>query len=74
MQELRKSVIQLILTSGTLSPLDSYASELEIDFPIRLENPHVISDWQVRHCFFIGDVSDLGRCAQIRTRRHSSEL
>ncbi len=29
--------------SGTLSPLDSFAGELGIDFPHRLEAPHVIN-------------------------------
>lgn len=37
----------LVLTSGTLSPMDSFASELGLDFPIRLENPHVITKPQV---------------------------
>lgn len=37
----------ILLTSGTLSPLDSFAEELKIDFPIRLENPHVISSNQI---------------------------
>ncbi len=32
----------LLLTSGTLSPLDSIAAELRLPFPVRLENPHVI--------------------------------
>jgi len=30
--------------------LDSFAAELSLAFPIRLENPHVIEDWQVRAC------------------------
>jgi hypothetical protein len=33
--------------SGTLSPLDSFASEFMMKFPVRLENPHVISPHQV---------------------------
>ncbi|KAL9666278.1 hypothetical protein QQ045_000604 [Rhodiola kirilowii] len=37
----------IILTSGTLSPMNSFAQELKIDFPIRLENPHVISPSQI---------------------------
>ena len=35
-------VRSIILTSGTLSPLDSLESELGVDFKIRLENSHVI--------------------------------
>ncbi|XP_065868607.1 regulator of telomere elongation helicase 1 homolog [Euphorbia lathyris] len=37
----------IILTSGTLSPMDSFAHELKLPFPIRLENPHVISSNQI---------------------------
>ena len=33
----------IILTSGTLSPMDSFASELGTDFPIKLEAPHVVN-------------------------------
>ena len=36
----------ILLTSGTLSPLDSFAHELGLPFPIRLENPHVIAKEQ----------------------------
>ncbi|XP_048493386.1 regulator of telomere elongation helicase 1 homolog isoform X3 [Beta vulgaris subsp. vulgaris] len=43
----RRGVGSVILTSGTLSPLDSFAYELKLDFPIRLENPHVISSSQI---------------------------
>lgn len=39
MEQLAKlEVRSIILTSGTLNPLDSFASELRIPFPIRLEN------------------------------------
>ncbi|KAF9615542.1 hypothetical protein IFM89_024390 [Coptis chinensis] len=48
MEEFSKmGVGSIILTSGTLSPLDSFAKELKLDFPIRLENPHVISSNQI---------------------------
>ena len=36
----------VLLTSGTLSPLDSFAQELQLEFPISLENPHVIDESQ----------------------------
>jgi regulator of telomere elongation helicase 1 len=32
----------IILTSGTLSPMDTFEQELLIKFPIRIENEHVI--------------------------------
>lgn len=38
------NVRSILVTSGTLSPLDSYAMELDLPFPNRLENPHIISD------------------------------
>ena len=37
----------IILTSGTLSPMDSTASELKNPFPIRIECPHVVDKQQV---------------------------
>lgn len=37
----------VILTSGTLSPLSSFAAELQIPFPVTLENPHIIASSQV---------------------------
>ncbi|GMH22211.1 hypothetical protein Nepgr_024054 [Nepenthes gracilis] len=43
----RRGVGSIILTSGTLSPLDLFAQELQLEFPIRLENPHVISSDQI---------------------------
>ncbi|XP_074643573.1 regulator of telomere elongation helicase 1-like [Tubulanus polymorphus] len=36
----------IILTSGTLSPMDSFSKEMGIPFPIQLENPHVIESHQ----------------------------
>ncbi|GFZ11801.1 RAD3-like DNA-binding helicase protein [Actinidia rufa] len=35
-------VESIILTYGTLSPMDSFAQEFKFEFPVRLENPHVI--------------------------------
>lgn len=40
-------VRSIILTSGTLSPLGSFAHELGLPFEVRLENPHVIEPSQV---------------------------
>ncbi|XP_072170315.1 regulator of telomere elongation helicase 1-like [Diadema setosum] len=48
MQELVSQGVRcIILTSGTLAPLSSFKSELSIDFPIQLENPHVIDKHQM---------------------------
>jgi Rad3-related DNA helicase len=40
-------VRSVLLTSGTLAPLDSFAHELQLPFRISLENPHVIDPSQV---------------------------
>ncbi|KAK7078302.1 Regulator of telomere elongation helicase 1 [Halocaridina rubra] len=37
----------ILLTSGTLSPLESFVSELQVPFPVQLENPHIIQRHQV---------------------------
>ena len=44
---IRQGVYSIILTSGTLSPINSFSSELKIPFPITLQNPHVIDFSQI---------------------------
>ena len=44
---IEKQVGSFLLASGTLSPMESFASELAMEFPVRLENPHVIKRNQV---------------------------
>jgi regulator of telomere elongation helicase 1 len=41
------NIHSILLTSGTLSPLNSFAQELGLPFHVRLENPHVIDEKQV---------------------------
>ncbi|KAK9404951.1 Regulator of telomere elongation helicase 1 [Crotalus adamanteus] len=43
----RQGVRSIILTSGTLFPLSSFALEMQIPFPVCLENPHVIDKHQI---------------------------
>ncbi|XP_078092617.1 regulator of telomere elongation helicase 1 isoform X2 [Mustelus asterias] len=43
----RQGVQSIILTSGTLAPLSSFTSEMQIPFPVSLENPHVIGKHQI---------------------------
>ncbi|XP_069099378.1 regulator of telomere elongation helicase 1 isoform X1 [Pleurodeles waltl] len=43
----RQGVRTILLTSGTLAPLSSFAMEMQIPFPISLENPHVIEKHQI---------------------------
>jgi hypothetical protein len=40
-------VRSFLLTSGTLSPLESFISEMQMPFPCTLENPHIIQPSQV---------------------------
>eukprot|EP01052_Picozoa_sp_SAG31_P052663 SAG31_NODE_13104_length_892_cov_1.257251_2_plen_183_part_00 len=47
---LKYGIASVILTSGTLSPLQSFATELQTQFDVTLENPHVIGNDQ----FFAG--------------------
>ncbi|KAH3885498.1 hypothetical protein DPMN_009492 [Dreissena polymorpha] len=37
----------VVLSSGTLSPMSTFASELGTEFPIQLEANHIIEDKQV---------------------------
>jgi Fanconi anemia group J protein len=53
MQEIKQSTRSIIVTSGTLSPLASYQSELDIDFKLTLEANHVIPAKRV----WIGTIS-----------------
>lgn len=41
-REIGENAHSILLSSGTLSPLDSFAGELGISFPVRLEASHVI--------------------------------
>ncbi|XP_034733746.1 regulator of telomere elongation helicase 1 [Etheostoma cragini] len=48
MQDLENQGVRcIILTSGTLSPLSSFTSEMRIKFPVSLENSHVIERDQI---------------------------
>ena len=40
-------VRSIVLTSGTLAPLNSFAQEMKTPFKVQLENPHVVSAEQV---------------------------
>ncbi|CAN0414225.1 unnamed protein product, partial [Hapterophycus canaliculatus] len=39
-------VRSIVVTSGTLSPLSSFANELRLPFEVQVENPHVIGPEQ----------------------------
>ncbi|XP_018090505.1 regulator of telomere elongation helicase 1 isoform X3 [Xenopus laevis] len=43
----KQGVRSIILTSGTLCPLSSFTMEMQIPFPVSLENPHVIDKHQI---------------------------
>ncbi len=45
--ELKESLHSVVLTSGTLSPMASFSSELDVRFQLQLEASHVIDRRQV---------------------------
>lgn len=48
MNELIKlGIYNIILTSGTLSPISSFINSMQLPFPIQLENPHIIKPRQI---------------------------
>jgi Fanconi anemia group J protein len=55
-KEIGEKAQSILLASGTLSPLDSFAGELGLDFPVRIEAPHVID---LKKQVFIAAVSSL---------------
>ncbi|ODN04388.1 Fanconi anemia group J protein, partial [Orchesella cincta] len=46
-EDIQKTVHSIVLTSGTLSPMQSFESELGAEFPLKLEASHVIDKHQV---------------------------
>lgn len=46
-KEISEAARSVILCSGTLSPMNGFATELQTDFPIRLETNHVIDQSQM---------------------------
>jgi len=46
-QMVEQGIRSVILTSGTLSPLKPFISELGIPITVQLENPHIVTKEQV---------------------------
>ncbi|XP_025996451.1 regulator of telomere elongation helicase 1 homolog isoform X2 [Solenopsis invicta] len=46
-QMVEQGIRSVVLTSGTLSPLKSFISELGIPIAVQLENPHIVTKGQV---------------------------
>ena len=68
-------VRSVLLTSGTLSPLDSFAHELQLPFRISLENPHVVDPSQVCHSvLYTAEGFANGRCRSESYRSKASVL
>jgi Rad3-related DNA helicase len=42
-EPLAAAASSVLLTSGTLAPLDTFAGELGLDFHVRLQTPHVVN-------------------------------
>ena len=51
-----KILHSIIITSGTLSPIDSMESDLKQSFVAKLENNHVISDEQFHFCILTSSI------------------
>ena len=51
-----QNLFATIITSGTLSPLDSMESELKYNFNVKLENNHVIFDNQFHFCILTSSI------------------
>lgn len=54
------SLRSVVLTSGTLSPMDVMASELNVKFAHRLEALHIIDDHQVHITSILTQILALG--------------
>jgi regulator of telomere elongation helicase 1 len=65
------NVRSILVTSGTLSPLDSYAMELDLPFPHRLENPHIIPEDQIHVRVVAKGVSGKQLCSSYERRQDS---
>lgn len=64
-------VRSILLTSGTLSPLGGFAQELQLPFPVQLENPHVVDPKQVgapgqRWCSPTGSRTTSHACQRVK--------
>lgn len=44
---MRQGIRSLIMTSGTLAPLKPVLSEMDIEAPFQLTNPHIVQKSQV---------------------------
>ncbi|CAH1801196.1 unnamed protein product [Owenia fusiformis] len=60
----------VVLTSGTLSPMDSFQSELGMPFPIKLEAPHVINSDQV----WVGSIAQGPKGVNLRATYANTEM
>ena len=63
-------VHSMILTSGTLSPLEILRSELQIPFPVDIENEHVIGPGQISVSLIPSGPSGYRLNSSYRTRSH----
>lgn len=70
---LDRNVHSIILTSGTLSPLDATISEIGIPIDVQLQNSHVIKDKQAsdilnyNHKLFYCFIFILGLCISYKS-------
>ena len=60
----------LIVSPGTLSPMDSFSSELGCDFSIRLEAPHVINCERQIMCNYMPEFNLSFQCSDSAALHH----
>lgn len=64
----------VLLTSGTLAPLRSFAGELGMPFPVQLENPHVVTERQILGCVIKTGPGGIGLNASFKNRSSSDYI
>ena len=65
-REIDEAVHSIILTSGTLSPLSSFAEELGVPFPVCLEARHVIDTRRQVHVAALGSSEGVSLLANFK--------
>jgi len=67
-------VASIILTSGTLSPINSMEAELKCDFKIKLENKHVIDPKQVNFSILKNSLDNSKTVFDFRSNNRGFEM
>ncbi len=71
---LKSEVKSTILTSGTLSPINSMESELKCEFKVKLENKHVIDPAQVNFSILKNSLDSQKTIFDFRSNNRSNDM